>query len=240
MAEKPITLFDSLSERYPERDDTDSMHRGMRAVIAAAPFGGSVNELLSAVLTPPLVRRRDEWFKELAGRLEKLEGKVDGFKIEKLADNEQFVSATVQATRIALATHQQEKRKMLQNALLKIAVGDGPGDEMQQVYLNAVETFLPSHIKVLRALWSGTQELINKHHVKPTELGNLLNYGNLIRRLVPELEGHDGLVQCIITDLRSRGFSTLSGPEAGFPGGSVVTNVGINFLRFLMEPEEKE
>lgn len=241
MAEEPSKLFATLAERYPQPDDTDVMLRLARAGIAAIPLvGGPINELLSGVLAPSVTRWRDEFIKGLAEDIEHLKLKVDGFKVEKLVENEQFVSATIHAVRIASATHQQEKRRMLQNALLKVAVGKGPTDELQQVFLNAIEAFSPSHVKVLKALWSGTGELINKHHVKQYELGNLLNYGNVIRRLVPELEGHDGLVQCVLTELRNRGFSTLSGPEATFPSGTVITNVGIDFLRFVMEPEEQQ
>jgi hypothetical protein len=241
MVENPINLFASRSDRYPESDEADSLQRLARAGIAAIPIvGGSLNELLSTVLAPAVSRRRDEWFKELADGLDQLESKVKGFRPEDLAKNEQFVSATIQATRIALGIHQNEKRAMLRNALLNVAVGNGPDEELQQVYLNAIEAFTPSHVRVLKALWRGDNELIEKHGRKPYELGNIGTLGNAIRILIPELQGRDGLVQCIMTDLRNRGFSTASGPDAAFPSGKMITNVGIEFLQFIMDPATRK
>jgi hypothetical protein len=98
MAEDPITVFSSRSERYPEPDETDAIQGGARAALSAIPvIGGTVTEILSMVLAPAVSRRRDEWFKELADGLDELEKKVDGFEVEKLAGNEQFVSAVIQA-----------------------------------------------------------------------------------------------------------------------------------------------
>lgn len=237
MTEDPMKLFPRLADQYPQRDTADTLYGLTRAGLQFIPgAGGAVAELFSMVLAPSFVRRQEDWFKKLAGRLERVEAKVESFKLADLAKNEAFISATIQATRIAVGTHQEEKRRLLQNALLNVAVGERPNEELQQVFFNAIEAFTPSHVRVLEVLWKGENELIQRGR-KPYQLGNLGNYGNVIRILIPELQGHDDLVQCIMTDLRSRGFSTASGPDAAFPSGKLIANVGIEFLWFIRDPD---
>ncbi|HEV2385873.1 MAG TPA: hypothetical protein VGS20_01330 [Candidatus Acidoferrales bacterium] len=231
MAEEPIRLFPTRAESYPEPDGADTMQGIARAGLAAIPvFGGSVTEILSLVLAPAVQLRRDEWFRELADAVDRLEKRLDGFKIENLVQDDAFVSATIQATRIAVATHQREKREMLRNALLNIATGKGPREELQQVYLNAVGDFTASHVKVLQFLWKGNTAL------RPP----ITNYGQAIEQAHPELRGQGDFVQHIMNDLRNRGFSHLSGPSAAHPQHPAITNLGIEFLTFLSAPETQE
>jgi hypothetical protein len=130
MPEGPIKLFTTRAERYPEPTAVDVAQGSGRAALAAIPFvGGSITEVLSIVLAPAVARRRDQWFKELADALDELQAKVAGFKVESLIETEAFVSATIQASRIAVATHQNEKRGYLRNALLRIAAGVAPVED---------------------------------------------------------------------------------------------------------------
>jgi hypothetical protein len=99
MAEDPIKLFATRAERYPEQTDTDIAQGSARPALAGIPIiGGAVTEVLSMVLAPSVVRRRDQWFKELAHALDEIERKVEGFKVENLQNDESFVSAAIQAT----------------------------------------------------------------------------------------------------------------------------------------------
>jgi len=223
----------------PSKQAGDYAHTATKAALSMIPVaGGPAAELFALILAPPLERRRDEWLEDLYKRLKQLEAKVAGFHLEDLERNEAFVSAALQATRAAVATHQQEKRAMLRNALLRIAVGKGPNEEMQQIYLDAIEAFTPSHINVLNVLWRGTQELVSRGLWDPTrDQYSVRDYGNAITLLHPELKGQDGLLQYIMTELSNRGFSRLGAPDAVFPQSPAITNMGINFLQFVLDPE---
>ena len=233
MSEKPIKLFGGRADRYPEADDAEFAEGIARAAIKLIPFvGGATNDVLNLVLAPAIVRRRDEWFKELAEDLDKLDKEVKGLK-ERLSQNEPFVSAVIQATRIALSTHQQEKRQMLRYALLKIATGKGPDEELQQVFLNAIEEFSVSHVKVLNVLANCTQELIQRGLWNSGHPNSIPAYRNVIALLLPELRTHESLVVSILIDLRNRGFSKLADLDVPFPNQGMVTNLGAEFLRFV-------
>ena len=237
MAEEPIKLFATRAERYPEPAEADCAQVIARAGIATIPgIGGSINQLLSLVLTPAVERRRTEWLKELADAVDQLEKKDRGFKVEKLAGNEAFVSATIQATLIAIGTHQREKREYLRNALLNIARGTTSDEIKQQVFLNAIEAFTPAHIKALNVIWrnGGLKIRWDENSIPIMKR----TYGVAIGIVAPEVKGQTSLIGAILADLRNRGFSNLGGGDLAFPQGGIITNLGVEFLNFVLSPED--
>jgi len=171
--------------------------------------------------------------------VEELKARNENFKIEDLTTNEAFVSATIQATRIAASTHKEEKRKILRNALLNIALGTGPDEDTQQIFLSIVEGFTASHVRVLDVLWRGAGMMARSKlwDQSGTPISHR-NYGAAIGLLVPELKGQNALVEYILTDLRSRGFTQLNALSNSFPQGGTITNMGIQFMRFVLDPSD--
>lgn len=240
MPEEPIKLFSRMSERYPEPDGADTVHAAVRALISLVPGAGDpVDELLALVLAPSVTRRRDDWFKELADVIEEVKEKIEGFNVEDLAQNEAFVSATIQATRIAAGTHKEEKRKILRNALLNVALQTGLDEDTQQIFLNTVDSFTVSHVRVLDVLWRGagrmTAVLWDQNRIPM----NARNYGSALEVMVPELKGQGALAEYILIDLRNRGFTQLNSLSNNFPQGETITNMGIQFMRFVLHPDER-
>jgi hypothetical protein len=239
MADEPIRLFAPRSDRYPQPNELDATRSALEKVAEQVPvLGPATTHVIAQFLIPGVERRREAWFKELADDLDELKDTVTGFSIENLVDNERFVSATIQATRIALASHQQEKRQMLRNGLLRVAMGSGPGDDLEQAFLRAIEDFTPTHVKILYVLWAGLRDLSNRglwdNYSKKYAVPN---YGMAVQLLFPEI--NDVFVmEYMMRDLSRRGFSTISNPGASFPQGSIVTNMGMSFLKFVLTAEK--
>jgi hypothetical protein len=164
MAEDSTKLFATRAERYPQPDDTDKARVALEKIAEQVPFlGAATVHVIARFLVPGVERRREEWFKELADDFDRLKEQVDGFDIESLARNEAFVSATIQATRIAIGTHQDEKRQLLRNALLNIAMSNAFSEDMQHIYIRLIDEFTPSHVKILYFLWTGASRLAAKY-----------------------------------------------------------------------------
>lgn len=148
-----VSLFDEPSKQPLPSELTLEDHRLalIKGGLAALPLvGGALAEEMGLLLITPLTRRRDEWWEDVARRVLYLEHKVQGFKFEKLKDNEQFVSAMIQATQSAAKTHRKEKLEALRNAVLNIALGHNPGEDLQAIFLNLVDSFTPVHLELLR------------------------------------------------------------------------------------------
>jgi hypothetical protein len=148
-----VSLFDEPSKQPLPSGTTLEDHRLalIKGGLAALPLvGGALAEEMGLLLITPLTRRRDEWWADVARRVLYLEDKVQGFKFEKLQDNEQFVSAMIQATQSAAKTHRKEKLEALRNAVLNIALGHKPAEDLQAIFLNLVDSFTPVHLELLR------------------------------------------------------------------------------------------
>jgi hypothetical protein len=174
MAEDPTKLFATRAERYPEPTEADTAGNREGRDRRDSSHGGPINQVLSLVLAPAVGRRRDEWLKELSDALDQMEKNVAGFRVEKLADNEAFVSATIQGTLIAIGTHQREKREYLRNALMNIAKGITSDKIKQPVFLNAIEASPPAHIKAAARILTGSDNGLSPDEAEPKDY--VLNY----------------------------------------------------------------
>jgi hypothetical protein len=146
-----MAIFDEPSRKpLPQPALEDARHAAGKGLVSMIPFIGGPGAELVGLLTSPVEARRDAWLEDLERRLRELEQKAAGFRFEDLGRNEQFVSATLHATQLALRTHQAEKREALRNAVLNVAVRKHlPSDDLQLVFLNLVDRFTPWHLRVL-------------------------------------------------------------------------------------------
>jgi hypothetical protein len=135
----------------PTTSTGDVVHTIVKAGLSAIPFGGGVAaEIFSALIVPPLTKRRDEWIQSIAEGLQALQERVAGFTIDSLQDNEVFVTAVMHATQVAIRNHHSEKREPLRNAVLNVASGNAPNEDMQLIFLDLVDTLVPWHLRLLR------------------------------------------------------------------------------------------
>ena len=234
MSEKPIKLFATMSERYPEADDSDKAVMLTRSAIGAAPLGGMLLELLSPILGPPVERRRLEWAKVLADVVEAIDKNVD-----ELGNDEVFVSSVIRTSRIATSTHRAEKRRLLKNVLVKIGSGCTPDEDMLEIYFRLIEELTPSHIVVLHFLWMSASKIAK---VNNGQLPIGMSYGKVFQMLLPDLSQKQDLLHQIVQDLSQRRLINAGafGNDLflqGFPV-QMMTNHGGNFLNFVLSNEE--
>jgi hypothetical protein len=178
--------MDEDPNQLPQRTAGDYVHGIAKAALSAVPIVGSpAAELFALVLAPPLEKRRESWLQELYESLKRLERQESGFKMNDLANNEVFVSTTIQATQIALRTHQVEKRDALRNALLSVIRDKSLDEEKQIFFLALIDLFTVTHLELLRCFADPT--------TFPAQ-----------RRI--ELRNRRAMTDPIVLDLNSRGL----------------------------------
>jgi hypothetical protein len=235
--EEPITIFSKLSERYPRKAGIEKVRDVVIDSLRALPerfaaLGHATASVLS-MFWDPYQERVEEWNEEVVDVVEDVQERVGG--IEKLLQNEAFVSAVFQTTRIAGATHQPEKRVMLRHALMNVAL-DKPADEdLRQVFISLIDQLTVAHVLVLGFLKTGFPKGVNPWDNTDYPRPGNRDYNAAIQIHVPSLRGKDTLIQFIINDLRNRGLANLPGANAIYPQGSVISNMGIDFLTFVLE-----
>lgn len=218
-----MALFDEPSRGpLPQPAFEDVTAAGRKGLLSMIPLVGAVGAELVGLLSTPLSERRDAWLEDLARRLHELEGRVTGFHFDQLAENEQFLSATLQATQAATRTYQEEKLEALRNAVLNIAVSKAPAGDLQLVFLHLVDSFTPTHLQVLS------------------------HFAGRDRPGADRFRRERDLTDQVVCELRDRGMLRDTRPyaargrddaEALVSYNWEVTNLGRQFLEFIKSPE---
>ncbi len=213
----------------PEQSGGDVAHSIVKAGLSAIPvFGGTVAELFQNVMQSPIERRRGAWRVQVGERLQKLE--ETGFDLETLQENEQFISAVMYASQLALRTHEKEKLVALCNAIVNIAKGQAPEDAMQHIFLNLIDMLTELHIQILKLFQAPTPP-------PGTLMGGL---GKVLEYHMPEMRGQSKLYKQLWKDLYMRGLVTTEGMNITMDEKDLrqkrTTELGDMFLGFIENP----
>ena len=214
----------------PKKTKGDTAHAAARAVVGAIPFAGaSAIELLNAVITPPLERRRQAWMIDISERLEKLES--NGVDVAALQQNEEFISTLLYASHLAIRNHHEEKLEALRNAVINTACNQAPEAALQHMFLNFVDSLTALHLQILKFLQA------------PVASGGISMGGlsTLIEAEFTELRGQRSLYDQIGKDLYARGLINVESFHTTMTGSGLTqkrtTGMGDSFLRFIGESE---
>jgi hypothetical protein len=224
--------MDKGKEKLPKATVGDAAHTIAKAGISAIPvIGGPATELFSTVIIPPLTKRREAWLQSLADGLDALEKKVDGFSVQSLANNEEFVTMVMEASHIAVRNHSQEKLEALRNAVLNSAV-KSPDEYFQGLLLQFIAIATPWHFRVL-AFYRDPESFVKKAGLK-LESGDFLS--SFVERIFPVLKGKDAFRLQIERDLLHFGLVL---PEGAWYSER-TTNTGDLVLKLIQSPLEGE
>lgn len=223
-----------MLQRLPHATTGDLAYNTFRGLLSAVPLaGGVLAEWFSHFLAPPLSRRRDEWLRSLAEGLAALEGELEAVSVEGLQHNEAFVTATMQATAIALRTQQREKLEALRNAVLNAAIGRTPDEDLQTMFLQFVDTFTTWHVRIL----SFFRDPSACHMRKQYSMGAP---AMVLEEVFPELRGGRTFYDQLVRDLHARGLFTLDSLHTTMSESGMyakrTTELADRFLDFISSP----
>lgn len=211
-----------------EKTGGDAAHAIAKAGLSAIPLvGGPAAELFQYIVQPPLEKRRVRWMVDVGEKLKELE--VKGLSLESLQSNEQFVTAILHASRVALLTHQASKLDALRNAILNVAKGRAPDETLQHLFFGFVGSLTEQHLQILKIFQAPTPP-------PNTSMGGL---GHVLEHNIPELRNCKELYTQLWRDLYSRGLLNTDGLNVTISGNGLsakrTTNLGDDFLKFIAE-----
>jgi hypothetical protein len=224
-----------MSDKTNKTSVGDVAHSLVKGGLGTIPVIGSLaTEIFGLIVTPPLEKRRAEWMNEIAEKLKALEEKkvVD---FDELSINEQFIDVVLQATTLALKTSEREKIKAFQNAVLNTASGESPGQTVNQIFLNQLDSFTTWHIKILKFIDSPRLWFQKANRTPPSYMAGSISA--VIKDAFPELKNQDDLLEIIWNDLRTAGFHRTSDIKTTMTGDGTLsertTQLGKQFLGFI-------
>ncbi len=227
-----------MTDPFNNRSE-DFLNRGIKAAVGALPVvGGSLNELLAFVIGDPAQERRDDFMRATLERLIKLEETFEALKPETLRANEPFQATFVQSARLATAS--DEKRKLLQNAIVNSAIGT-IDENVRQIFMQFVERLTPVHTAMLKLLNDPAANTAAKQRGANLSMGGL---GLIVQAALPILQGNDALTNRLATDLEAYGLLNGANLNVTMTGqglmASRTTELGRAFLNFITDPETGE
>jgi hypothetical protein len=223
----------------PSQTKSDVVQAIARGAASAVPvIGGPVAELLGLVLQPALERRREEWFRELAGALDELRQRLDDFDPRELADNEVFITAVISASNAALRTHEEEKLTALRNAVVSSALAVDLDEHVQLMFIRFVDELTSLHLRLLTYLRDPTGWFERFQIDKP----NIMMGGrtSILEAAMPDLADDPSIYMHAAGELATRGLieNSLSGmvSEQGLYT-PLATPLGSRFLDYITNDE---
>jgi len=228
-----------MAKRPPKPSADDAIHTAARALISSIPgIGGTASEIFSAIVLPPLERRRSEWFESIADQLEELEKRVDGFSINALSENEKFITTLMHATTTALKNHHKVKLDMLRNAVLNVAAGCKIEDSVQLIFLRLMDELTPWHLRLLKFFENPRKYGETLGVIYPT--WTVGGPSIVLEHTFGEMKGRRDFYDQIARDLHNRGLLTsadlhVTMTASGMFGGR-ASDLGRSFLAFVTSP----
>ena len=219
------------NNKYPQGYSKGDMIHSL-AKTAAGLFKAS--ELINYLITPPLEKRRAEWFEDLGCRLKELEDK-QFILLEDLKYNDEFIDITLQATQVALRSSQIEKKEALKNAILNNACQKAPELSFQQMFINYIESFTEWHIKILY-LFSNPPRWAKKNNFsfKNMHTGIL---SIVLEQAFPELSNKEDFYNQIWKDLYLKGLINTEDLHVTMTSAGLMskraTKIGVEFVNYI-------
>lgn len=175
----------------------------------------------------------------LDARLKEISEKVDSLSLDEVSRNEVFLSTVLQATQIAIRTHQQDKYAALINAVTNYAIKTNIDENMQQMFLSFIDAFNEWHLRVLMFLDDPKRNLEMAGHQIDFYMGGV---GQVLLTYYPVLGEDNDFTKQIVNDLHLRGLlnSDASVLNTMMTGSGMVASrtspLGKKFLEFINLP----
>lgn len=229
--------MDDLPTKKSAGDVAREVGRAVVSLVSAA--GGPLQVAFENLFASPIERRKEAWLQQLADVVKEVEGRVAELTPEKLAQNEAFVTVTMQASQIALRNHQQAKLEALRNAVLNAALPNPPQEDEQMIFLRLIDQLTPWHLTVLSVLDDPLQWMTRHGVVNPG--WGMGSTSTVLEHCLPDLRDQRDTYDQIVRDLQAEG---LLGQgqflHVMMTGGGMVasrtTDRGKRFIKFMTSP----
>lgn len=225
----------------PESED---IHRFIRSSLSAIPvLGGAVVEAFSALIEPPMSRRRNKWMIQVTDAINNLH-EENLIKLDKLLENEVFFTTLIRASQIAIANHQEEKIRYLKSAVINTALSPSVDESLHQYLIDLIDDLTVYHTKVLELfnepiLYAEKNNLVIEHM---TTNAGYSRYSILTIAYL-ELKNDEYFLNQIWNDLTSKGLLRSDRPlNKGAQGKSILfscsTPLGEKYLSLISDKKD--
>jgi hypothetical protein len=236
--------MESAMTEFPKENAKDKAIAAARAItkgaVGAVPVAGSfLSEIVDLLYRQPIEKRREDWLRDVADALFEIRKRQDDLTPEHLAEDPRFITLLHRATEAAVRTHQEEKRRLLRNAVVSAAMPTAPDLDKQLYFLRLVEELTINQVIVM-VLYRNPNVWFQSRKRKTKEFSLGGGRDAVVEQAYPELYKSPDFKLLVLGDLEKRGL--LFGLSAMVSGGavydSVTTPIANEFLDFVVADPE--
>lgn len=223
----------------PPKDKSigDAAHEIGKTILSVVPAaGGPLVALFENIFTAPLNKRRQAWLEELASVISDIQNKLANITPEKLAANEMFITAALQASQIAIRNHKKEKIDALKNALFNSVQPNAPSEDIQLIFLKLIDDLTPWHLRLLSMLDDPAKWMEQNGIKNPGwSMGGV---STVIEHCFSEIRGKRDFYDQLVRDLQAGGLlGQGSFLNVTMTGGGILASrtspMGKEFIQFI-------
>jgi len=145
--------------KYPQKTKSDSAIDLVKAGVQLVPFGigGAITQLYDSFFPVGFEKRKSDWLKCLAEKLEKLPEEI-AMELSKYLNTEEGKTLLIRAGRSAFSTHKEEKYKVLRDVLLSSVADSSIHYDQKEMYMDIISDLEPYDVALLSSIHSNHEK----------------------------------------------------------------------------------
>lgn len=204
-----------------------------KGAVSLVPFGGGfLSEIISVITNQTAKKRYEKWVAALEERL----GKLEASQKDNLEQNEFFQTCLIRATQDIIRTHQEEKIKLLANAVINSGFKNNLSEDEQLMFLNWVDKYTYTHLSILIFFANPSKRLQEKNLKNNYYMGSPLE---VLFDMYPHLRANEKMVDIMIKELYDDGLLGSESLHVTMTGQGMTakrtTEYGDKFIQFISE-----
>ena len=198
-------------------------------------------EVFTLLFQSPFEKANRQFLMDMVNDIDRIKQRTENFSLEEILEQDSVVTTIIRIIRIAQVTHNEEKRKLLRNALLNSMLSNAPDEINQDMYISLLGELNPWHIKLLKLCSQHKFPMLRFDHPDWKMMNKRVDLMNIIEETYPEMGGHKHTYLAIIDALHSKGLIThlIPGPPdmmSEIFERATVSPFARGFLDFIRSP----
>lgn len=217
--EKLKDQFDHLLNSGNDKNENN--YKATQAIIEQLPAGSLLSYFHQKYVVSPSSKRLNDFYQTLVDALCEISAKADCLDF----DCPSFTTTLMYAMQIASRNHQEEKLSALRNAVINSVIIPPLDDDIQKIFLNLIDDFTPSHIRVLSAIYKcGLKK--NKHSAMNSQWKEVDN--EYIEEKFPNISSEYEFYEQILKDLINRNLIQNNHKKLAFSSSQSSVDTNLN------------
>jgi len=228
-------LIKEIKDKIKSTSASEHIFNVFTATLASLPIGASIASLLKDYIPDAKFKRIDEFARQVAEDLKRLNDKIDSEYIFK----DEFAYMFEQSFRGVAQNYQKEKIEAFRAILLNSAIRQDVIQEEKEFYFSLVNNLSVVHIRILKFL-ANPEGYIQEQGIEPNSIQG--GFRDIFKTLMSELD--ISIVESAFGDLFQLGligtdksiFHTMTSASGLRLVGDRVGELGRRFIDFCKSP----